>query len=81
MGTREVCDIKLQKWVPYQSEHRSVSKNSNQSEEILCLQKYIRKRLGGYSHSFHKMSTANMDVTDCVSSNRSMESEHICYLP
>ena len=27
----------------------------------------------GYSHSFRRMSTANMDVTDCVSNNRSME--------
>ena len=26
-----------------------------------------------FSHSFRRMSTANMDVTDCVSSNRSME--------
>ena len=68
--------------------HRSVSKNSNQSEETLLLQKYTRRRLEGYSHSFHRMSTANMDVTDCVSSNHSMEyyenrlrSENICYLP
>ena len=56
-----------------QSEHRSFSKNSYQSEETLWLKKYIRRRLEGLSHSFHRMSTAYMAVTDCVSSNCSME--------
>ena len=48
-------------------------KITDQSEETLACPEYIRRATPDFHHSYHRISTDNMDVTDCVSSRGNME--------